>query len=72
MKKYKIHFSLTNLLNDTQAEVVRLQQYFKGLTAIIGGSTWIMSNANNVLIVGIIGFVFDTLIACLYFEKIKS
>ena len=70
MKKYKVHFSLFNLFNDTQSEVVKLQQLFKGLTATISGFTWMQTDANHALYVGIVGFIVDILISCFYFEKL--
>jgi hypothetical protein len=71
MKKYKVFFSIFNLFDQSQAEVVKLQQWAKGLTAVITGSTWIASDANHAIMVGIAGFIIDTLIGCLYFEEKK-
>lgn len=72
MKKYKVYFSIFNLFRDTQAEVVKLQSYIKGLTGVIGASVWYTTNANNALIVAIGGFALDALLACLYFEELKN
>lgn len=72
MKKYKVHFSIFNLFSDTQAEVVKLQQLFKGLTATITTGTWIASDANHAIYVGIVGFVVDVLLTCFFFEKIDT
>lgn len=72
MKKYKIHFSIFNLFNDTQAEVAKLQQLFKGLSAAITAGTWYNSEAKYALYVAIGGAVVDTLISCLYFEKTEG
>jgi hypothetical protein len=70
MKKYKVSWSVFNLLSDTQAEVVKLQTYFKGLTAVVATSTWFATDAENTLYVGIGGYVIDLLLACFYFEPI--
>lgn len=67
-KKYKVSFSIFNLLSDTQAEVVKLQQYAKMTTAAITGMTWYNSDATYAIYVGIGGVVLDTLIACLNLE----
>lgn len=72
MKKYKVYFSIFNLFNETQAEVAKLQQMVKGLSAIVMGATWYNSNANNALYVAIAGAVLDTLISCFYFEKTEG
>ncbi len=71
MKKYKVHFSFFNLLTDSQAEVVKLQQMFKALTLLVAGGTYMGSDASHTLLVGIGGFVVDTLLSCLYFEEKK-
>lgn len=71
MKKYKVYFSLFNLFSKTQAEVVKLQQLVKGFTATIGGITWIQSDANHAIYVGIAGFIVDIILGCFYFEKIE-
>lgn len=71
MKKYKVYFSIFNLFSETQSEVVKLQQIFKGLTATITAGTWYASNANYAICVGIVGFFIDLLLSCFYFEKIN-
>lgn len=72
MKKYKIYFSLTNLFGQTQAEVVKLQTYLKGIMATGAITTWLSVNAEIAIYVGIGGVIADTLLACLYFEEIKG
>lgn len=72
MKKYKVYWSIFNLFGDSQAEVVKLQQIFKGLTATVTGATWYASNANNAIYVGVVGFFVDLLISCFYFENVEK
>lgn len=69
MKKYKVHFSVFNLSENTQSEIVKLQQYVKGIVSAIAGMTWYESNATYAVCVGIGGVVLDTLLACLYLEE---
>lgn len=71
MKKYKVYFSIFNLFNDTQKEVVKIQTYIKGGTATIATSTYLASNAELAMIVGAAGFLLDAITACFYFEEIK-
>lgn len=68
MKKYKVHFSFTNLLGATQEEVVRIQMLLKGLTTSGAVGTWLASDGNHAVYVGFAGIVADTLLGCLYFE----
>lgn len=72
MKKYKVYFSIFNLFNDTQAEVVKLQTYIKTLTGVASGTTWYATNANGALYVAFCGFILDALLSCLYFEEVKK
>lgn len=72
MKKYKIHFSFFNLFSESQSEVVKLQNFFKGLTAIVAGSTWYASDANAALYVGIGGYIIDVVLGCFYFEQVNK
>lgn len=69
MNKYKVHISPFNLLTDTQAEVVKLQTMAQGLTGVVAGSTYLNSNADNALIVGVLGYILNVVLGCLYFEK---
>jgi|TARA_R110000868_G_scaffold72406_3_gene211101 hypothetical protein len=69
MKKYKVYFSVFNLFGNTQSEIVKLQQYAKGIVSAIAGMTWYESNATYAIYVGIGGVVLDTLLACLYLEE---
>lgn len=70
MKKYKIHWSFFNLLNDSQAEVVKLQMIFKVLMSGGAVTAWAETTATWGMIVGGIGIVVDLLIGCFYFEEI--
>jgi hypothetical protein len=69
MKKYKVYFSVFNLFGNTQSEIVKLQQYAKGIVSAIVGMTWYESNATYAIYVGIGGVILDTLLACLYLEE---
>lgn len=71
MKKYKIHFSVFNLFSESQAEVVKLQQLFKGLTVIITSAAWYSTDAGHAIYVGIGGFFVDVVLSCFYFEEKK-
>lgn len=68
MKRYNIYFSFTNLLSESQSEVVKLQQLFKGFTASITLGTWYGADADHAIWVGMAGFVVDILLGCFYFE----
>lgn len=70
MKRYKVHFSWGNLLGDTQAEVVKLQMLGKTLTASGAFTTWLGSDGNHAIYVGVGGFFVDILLSCLFFEKV--
>lgn len=72
MKKYKVYWSVFNLFADTQAEVVKLQNIFKGITAIGATSTWVATDAEHTLYVGIAGYVLDVLLSCFYFEPTNN
>ena len=72
MKKYKVYFSLLNLLNDTQSEVVKLQTMFKTLSTAAVGTVWYESNATYALYVAIGGAFMDALLTCFHFEKINE
>jgi len=71
MKKYKVHFSFLNLLNETQAEVVKLQTMFKTLSTAAIGTVWYESNATYALYVAIGGAFIDVFLTCFHFEKIN-
>lgn len=71
MKKYKVRFSILNLLSDSSKEVVKLQGIWKAITGAVTGTVWFESNATYALIVMISGAVVNEAIACLYFQEIK-
>lgn len=71
MKKYKVYFSIFNLFNDSQKEVVKIQTYIKAGTATVATSTFMATNAEMAMIVGAVGFLLDAITACFYFEEIK-
>lgn len=72
MKKYKIHFSIFNLVRETQAEVVKLQTIVKSFTVALASTTFAMSGADDAVYTGIGGLIIDTALACLYFEELPE
>lgn len=72
MKKYKVYWSVFNLFADTQAEVVKLQNMFKGITAIVATSTWFATDSEHTLYVGIAGYILDVLLSCFYFKPLGN
>lgn len=72
-KKYKTSWMLTNLLSASQAEVVQLQMLWAGFSTVIGGSTFIMSDAAHTLAFSVAALLIDKVaIGCLHFEEIKT
>lgn len=71
MKKYKWHWSLFNLFSNTQAEVVKLQSIWGGLSAIITGATWASTNDHYAFFAAVGCALVDKIIACIYLEEIK-
>lgn len=69
MKKYKVHFSVFNLFNESQKEVVKLQSILKALMGTGMIVTWLETNSGYAIWVGIGAGVADALLACLYFEE---
>jgi hypothetical protein len=69
MKKYKVHFSLWNLFEETQSEIVNLQNRLKVLIVAASSGAWYASNADNAMYVAIAGFVIDNLLGCIFLEK---
>jgi hypothetical protein len=70
--KRKISFSIFNLLGPSQAEVVKLQSIWAGLSAIITGATFIQAEAHHALIAALACAVIDKAICCFRFEEIKT
>lgn len=69
MKKYKVHWSIFNLFQETQSEVVKLQQLAKTLMGSLTGLTWLASDANHAIYVGFAAMLLDAILGCFYFEK---
>lgn len=69
MKKYKVYWSIINLTQATQKEVVQLQAVWAGFSAPIIASTWIASDSSKALIAAIICGLIDKSIACIYLEE---
>jgi hypothetical protein len=72
MKKYKVYWSVWNLFEETQSEVIKLQNILKAFTVIISGGVWYTTNVNNAMYVAIIAFIADNIVGCLYFEKLND
>lgn len=71
MKKYKVHWSLLNLLQESQAEVVKFQTIVKGILGAGVVTTWAASNSTYAIIFALGAGLIDMFIACFYFEEIK-
>lgn len=69
MKKYKVYWSIWNLMQPTQKEVAQLQTILAGFSAPIIASTYIASSDKNALIAAIVCGVLDKALACLYLEE---
>jgi len=70
--KYNWGFSPFNLTEETPKEVTRLQGISKGFFAIIIGATWFASSADNALYGAVAAFLIDTILGCLYVEKLND
>lgn len=64
----RLRFRFINLFLDTQKEIVRVQQMFKGFTTAIAGTTWFAADATYALYVAMVGFLIDLLLGCLRIE----
>jgi hypothetical protein len=71
MKKYKVQFSIFNLLSKSQTEVVQLQTIWAGLSAVITGATLMNSNMEFAFYSALFCAFIDKAIACFYFEEKK-
>lgn len=71
-KKYKPHFSIFNIIDGTQPEMAKFKNYIKAATAAVTSMTWYNSDAKYAIIVGITGMIIDTLLDCIYLEKIEE
>ena len=65
----KVKFKLSNFFSDSSKEVVKVQMWIKGLTAIITTSVYIETNVKMALSVAVVGYILDGLASCLSFEK---
>lgn len=71
MKRYKVYFSIFNMLEDSQKEVVRLQAMWGALIGILMASTLVASDARWALGVAVVGFVVDKLLTGFWFVANK-
>lgn len=71
MKKYKIHWSIFNLLAASQEEVVKLQQIVKGLMSAGIVTTWLETDATYGMFAALGAGCLDMFIGCFYFEEKK-
>ena len=71
IKKYTIHFSLLYLGEGIQKPIATLQGKVKGLTAVIGASSYVMASPETALIVAVSGFIVDLLLSCIILEEKK-
>lgn len=69
MKKYKVYWSIWNLVQPTQKEVAQLQTIWAGFSAPIIASTFVASDDRNALISALICGVVDKALSCLYLEE---
>lgn len=69
MKKYKVYFSIFNILEETQKEVARLQFFTKTLTGMLAGLSYLAESTDSLTYVAIGGFLIDGALHCLWFEK---
>jgi hypothetical protein len=71
MKRYKIHWHPLNLVSDTQAEVVKLQQIAKGLFGAVTVGTFAAEGSDHAIWVGFVGLVIDLVIGCICLEEVR-
>lgn len=71
MKKYNWYFSLWNLTDATQEQVVKLQMIWTGLSAPIIASSYITTNEKYALLAAVLCGIIDKLIGCIYLEEKK-
>jgi hypothetical protein len=71
MKKYKVRFSLFNLFQKSQAEVVQLQTIWMVFSGIITGATVISASPEHALYAALGCAAIDKALACFYFEERK-
>lgn len=72
MKKYKVYWSIFNMLSSSQEEVVKLQMIWAGISGIVLSSTFVMSNDRVTLWSALACAIVDKIIiGCFYFEEKK-
>lgn len=71
MKKYKIHWSIFNLVGNTQAEVVKLQQTAKALFGTVTVGTYFSDGSKYAIFVGFFAMLIDLVIGCICLEEVK-
>lgn len=71
MKKYKAHFSIWQLNEQTPAPVAKLQTIAKGFTGTLTGMVWYTTDLNFAMTVACGGFVIDLLLQCVWLEERK-
>lgn len=69
--KFNWAFSVFNLTEETPKEVTRLQGIAKGFFAVVTGATWYGADANHALLVALGAVLVDTILGCLYVEKVQ-
>lgn len=68
----KIKFKLSNFFGKSSKEVVKVQLFIKGLTAVLATSAFIQTNTTHAIVIAVAGYVLDGLASCLSFEKVKD
>ena len=69
MKKYKTNWSLWNYGESVQKPIVALQNLNKNIMAMIGGCTWLLSNADYAILVGVIAYLADFGLSCIVLDE---
>lgn len=72
MKRYKAYFSFWNLFHETQAEVVRLQTYFKAVTITAASIIYTETDLETAKWPAIIGLAIDIALGMLWVEQVKK
>ncbi len=72
MKKRKITFSIFNYFDETQKEIVKLQNGFKAVSVVVTGSTYFATDNQNTLIVLVGLALVNELFCFLKIEEIEK
>lgn len=70
--KFKYSFSPFNLSEETPKQITRLQGMTKSFFAVATGAAWYASSADHALIVTVVAFMADTILGCIYVEKVEE